>query len=502
MANTSRSDRRRRRAGAAASTLTRRDVLQGAAVLAAGALLPRAVRAAPMLDVIVIGAGLSGLNAAILLEEQGLRVRVLEGRGRVGGRIESLRSVEGAPEMGGDSILGGYGRMQSMARRLGLKLVDHEGRRDLSPEAHLDPRSVELALGGQVIKRADWLQHPLNTMPADARDRFPGRGYFQSVIATHNPLANFEDWWRPESRPLDVSVYEFFRKLGWSDAAIELNYNTNVQYGTSAHDVSALMWFYVQAWFKLQGARDRVAYKAPGGNQSIPEAMAASLRGDVIKNAEVLALRSTGSGVEVRCADGSVHTARRVVCSMPLPTLRWLHFDPLLPPAKLRAIRTVPVMRITKVVLVPKRPFWREDGMAPAMWTDTAAGEIRALREADGHDDVTCLMAWARGFLADRLDAMGPQAAGERVRREYEALRPASKGQLEVAGVKSWQSDRYSGGDWVCWAPGQVTDAVPALKEPAGLIHFCGEHTALSNRGMEGAMESGERAALELLGSI
>jgi len=47
-----------------------------------------------------------------------------------------------------------------------------------------------------------------------------------------------------------------------------------------------------------------------------------------------------------------------------------------------------------------------------------------------------------------------------------------------------------------------VTEAVPALKEPAGLIHFCGEHTALSNRGMEGAMESGERAALELLESI
>lgn len=499
MANTSRSDVRHAASRGALSTLSRRELLQGTAALAAGAMLPTAVRAAPMLDVIVIGAGLSGLNAALLLEEQGLRVRVLEGRGRIGGRIESLRSVEGAPEMGGDSILGGYGRMQAMARRLNLKLVDHEGRRDLSPEAHLDPRSVELALGGRVIPRADWPRHPLNAMPADARDRFPGRGYFQSVIAANNPLTQFEDWWRPESRALDVSVHEFFKRIGWSDAAIELNYNTNVQYGTSAHDVSALMWFYVQAWFKLQGARERVAYKAPNGNQSIPEAMAASLRGDLLKNAEVVALRSTGSSVQVTCADGSVHSARRIVCSMPLPTLRWLHFDPLLPPAKLRAIRTVPVMRITKVVLVPKRPFWREDGMAPAMWTDTAAGEIRALREADGHDDVTCLMAWARGFLADRLDAMGPQAAGERVRREYEALRPAAKGQLEVAGVKSWQSDRYSGGDWVCWAPGQVTEAVPALKEPAGLIHFCGEHTALTNRGMEGAMESGERAALELL---
>ena len=40
--------------------------------------------------------------------------------------------------------------------------------------------------------------------------------------------------------------------------------------------------------------------------------------------------------------------------------------------------------------------------------------------------------------------------------------------------------------------------AVVAL-EPEGRLHFCGEHTALSNRGMEGAMESGERAALEVL---
>lgn len=497
MANISRSEAVS--AGETPGTVSRRVLLQSALAVAAAGVVARPAHADAGLDVIVIGAGLSGLNAALLLKEQGLRVRVLEGRDRVGGRLESLRSVEGAPEMGGDSILGGYGRMQEMARRLKVPLVDHAGRRDLSPEAHLDPRTVELALGGRVINLRDWPKHPLNAMPADARERFPGRGYFQGVIAQHNPLKSFEDWWRPESRALDVPVYDFFKGLGWSDAAIELNYNTNVQYGTSAHDVSALMWFYVQAWFKLQGERERVAYKASKGNQSIPEAMAAQLPDGVVTGAEVVALRTTTTGVEVHCADGAVHRARRVVCSMPIPTLRWVRFDPLLPPAKLRAIRTVPVMRVTKVVLVPKRPFWREDGLSPAMWTDTAAGEVRALREAEGHDEITCLMAWARGFLADRLDALEPAAASQLVLREYEKLRPAARGQLVAAGYKSWQADRFSGGDWVCWGPGQVIEAVPALKEPAGRIHFCGEHTALSNRGMEGAMESGERAALEVL---
>ena len=43
--------------------------------------------------------------------------------------------------------------------------------------------------------------------------------------------------------------------------------------------------------------------------------------------------------------------------------------------------------------------------------------------------------------------------------------------------------------------PGEIANSL-------GRIHFAGEHTALTNRGMEGAMESGERAALEGLGGM
>ena len=48
-------------------------------------------------DVIVIGAGLSGLEAALTLEENGLKVLVLEGRRRVGGRVYTLFDVPGHP---------------------------------------------------------------------------------------------------------------------------------------------------------------------------------------------------------------------------------------------------------------------------------------------------------------------------------------------------------------------------------------------------------------------
>ncbi len=482
---------------------TRRTALKaGAATAAALAMASKSAQAQKDPDVIVIGAGLSGLYAAMLIAETGASVQVIEGRDRVGGRLFSARNVEGNPEWGGDSILGGYGRMQDVSARVGIELVDHQSRRDLSPEAHKDPTSTELALRGKLIPQADWPTHPLNVMPEGAKSRFPGRGFFQSEIGKVNPLEAFEDWLDADSAKFDRSIYEVFKDMGWSDAAIELNYNTNAQYGTSAHDISSLMWFFTQAWFKLQGDIERVAFKAPSGNQSIPEAMAATLPGEVHLNKEVIGIRSESSHAEVHCNDGSVYRAKRVVCSMPIPTMRWLKFDPLLPALKAQAIATTPVQKITKVILVPKKPFWEEDGFSPAMWTDTDCGEVRALREGDDANKITCLMAWGRGHLADRLDSFGDDEAMARVVADYEAIRPASKGLLEAVGIKSWQSDPFAAGDWAVWSPGTVTTHVKAILDPADRIHFCGEHTATSNRGMEGAMESGERAAFEALDAI
>ena len=77
-----------------------------------------------------------------------------------------------------------------------------------------------------------------------------------------------------------------------------------------------------------------------------------------------------------------------------------------------------------------------------------------------------------------------------------------AKGKLKVADFKSWYNDPFSCGDWAVWQPGQIKEFIQSLSKPIGRIHFCGEHTALSNRGMEGAMESGERAAQEVLTAI
>ena len=95
-------------------------------------------------DVLVIGAGLSGLHAALLLEENGARVQVIEARDRIGGRVHSLFHLPGAPEVGGNSFGGAYGRVLDRVRQSKLELLDYSPRRTLQPQ-------IELVLGGELI---------------------------------------------------------------------------------------------------------------------------------------------------------------------------------------------------------------------------------------------------------------------------------------------------------------------------------------------------------------
>ncbi|MEO8164180.1 MAG: NAD(P)-binding protein, partial [Betaproteobacteria bacterium] len=70
-------------------------------------------------DVIVVGAGLAGLQAAILLQDQGLDVLILEASARVGGRVFTLDHIAGHPEAGGSEIGSDYARVLDMLGRIG-----------------------------------------------------------------------------------------------------------------------------------------------------------------------------------------------------------------------------------------------------------------------------------------------------------------------------------------------------------------------------------------------
>ena len=234
----------------------------------------------------------------------------------------------------------------------------------------------------------------------------------------------------------------------------------------------------------------------------ITDAMASALRKPVRLGQVVKAIDATGNAVEVRTADGLRYTARAVICAVPFSTLREIDVRPALAGEQARAVDTLPYQKMHQTALQVSRPFWESDGLEPSMWTDAHIGRVAAIYHGAGVDDVSSLVVSSFGAGATYLDRLGKEGAARHVVAQIEKMRPAAKGALTVVGQHSWSRDPFAGGAWAYFHPGTVTRFLPAMNEPHGRVHFCGEHTSLVAHGMEGAVESGWRAAAAVVAQL
>jgi monoamine oxidase len=448
-------------------------------------------------DVVVIGAGLAGLYSALLLEEQGLDVLVLEAQARVGGRIHSMRQLGSNAEAGGTYIGAGYDRIMHVAARFGIRLID------VTPILEFF-REQDLVLGTTIIRQAEWPTHPANPFPEPDRHLLPWN-YHRVLTLRENPLAAPEDWLAPQHAALDVSMHAWMRKLGLSDAVIKMGYGLNPSFGEDAHDVSALLLLFRGAFSKAQRERAvdvSLGYTVENGVQRIPEAMAGALRHEVVLDCPAVAIIEAKDAVRVECSDGSFATAKRVIASIPFGVLRKLRLDPPLMGLQAEAVAELCSQPITQVYLGIRRPFWEDDGYAASLFTDSLPGMVAAARSATDPGTVTHLTAWVMGRHARTLDGLAAAEAGRLVIEAVEKLRPAARGQLELLGSQSWGSDPYAAGAWAYFRPGQIRRFAERMHAPRGRLHFCGEHLGLATRGMEAALETAERAAAEVLRAV
>ncbi len=445
-------------------------------------------------DVIVVGAGLAGLNAALHLREGGARVQVLEARDHVGGRVHSMRQRGHSQEAGGTYIGAGYERITKFCARVGIELVD------VTPMLAFF-REQDLVLDGELIRQSEWPGHPRNVFPEPFKTQMPWN--LHRVLAVQdNPLPAPERWLDPEFAVHDVSVRSWLMGLGLDESAVRLAYDLNPSFGDHAGDISALLLFFRAAFSIAQrrSAPDGVlGYTVKNGVQRIPEAMAELLEHDVHFGKIVSAITTTGHGTEVHCAGDAVYVAPHVVCALPNGVLREVTFDPPLSGRQAEAVRSVASQAVTQMFFAHRSEFWDEDGYAASMFTDGPAGMVSAARSGDNPNEVTSFTAWIMGSHAKRLDAVGKKEAASIVLNAIEAVRPAAKAKLDYLGAKTWGSDPHSRGAWAYFRPRQITGLAADMGRAHGRIRFCGEQLARASRGMEGAMESGENAAKEVL---
>ncbi len=182
---------------------TRRELIKGLGGLAAGSVTTR-LRAAPeRADVVIIGAGLAGLNAAVVLSDAGADVKVLEAVRRVGGRVYTADQWTDRPELGASQIGPLYGRVRDAAGRFDVALVPFP----------VQSEPYAFALGGQLIAASDWAESPLNKTVGEER-AVPPSALLPYYIARHNPFTGIDDWLQPIAAEFDVAAADWLRQQG------------------------------------------------------------------------------------------------------------------------------------------------------------------------------------------------------------------------------------------------------------------------------------------------
>lgn len=483
-------------------------------------------------SVLILGAGLAGLAAARELTRRGVDVRVIEARDRVGGRVQTIREpfLHGQhAEAGGELIDEGHERMKALAKEEKLALVPilrggfgayllGEDSKDARPARAGAPRGRLLRDQGRLWARLERLLGP--SLDAYARAGHAWEGPVAQWFARHSVLDLLAHDGAGNDRELHAIV-------------------------------SALRGFYLAEPDTLSSLMLLDELRAPeepthvqmsriaDGNDRLAEALAKRLGSRVMLGCEALAVAQTDSGVRVAIRDPhgnrSELTASSVIITLPATMVKRLAFEPRLPSAQMRAIRTLQYGAATKTLMQFAKPFWRErvsskgpeesKGERPrprAYGTNAAFGAVwdgsegqkgaaailvslaggnasRAVRDIlarRGVDGIAEQLGWMA--VSGAAPRGGGRAGASRGAVASAAIDADAQYRVIASSITTWEDDPWARGGYAVFDTTFDPACRRLLRQPAGRILFAGEHTSVEWQGyMEGAVESGERAALE-----
>jgi monoamine oxidase len=439
--------------------------------------------------VIVIGAGLAGLSAAYELQRAGWQVTMLEARDRVGGRVHSLRSFSNGlvAEGGGEFIEESHTRMLAYADQFNLKL----GR-----------------VGSWQGQESDWAAFEGKAGPMSDTTVW-GVNLHEEVERIWLALAELGELVPDPHRPQTArnaelidnrSTAEWIHALDVHPVAKRIFAQHVRSEYTCEPERHSLLDLARNASMYCTTIDRNVNYRVIGGNDLIPRALAAALS-DIRLNAPVSSVRVRPDEVEVTYQQGNSYSTLSsafAVLAIPLTVARRIEFHSPFPDAHRRMMHEVSYGAVTKVLIEYRERFWIERGWNGRLVTDAP---IVLTWHATSHveHEHGIITAYTGGEPGARLAALSDT---ERIRvavAEIEKLFPGSSDLIECTATVAWPNEPYTRGSYVALAPGEVTAHWKTLFEPVGRLFFAGEHAAAVQGFMEGAVESGQRAASMIL---
>ncbi|XP_053313442.1 amine oxidase [flavin-containing]-like [Spea bombifrons] len=446
-------------------------------------------------DVIVIGAGISGLSAAKLLVESGLSVVVLEARDRVGGRTFTVKNDK-------------------------VKYVDLGGAYVGPTQNRILRIAKEFAVETYKVNEAQRLIHHVKGKSYAFKGPFPPmwnpivyldyNNLWRTMDKMGEEIPNEAPWMAPHADEWDkITMKELIDKLCWTNTAKKFaTLFVNVNVTSEPHEVSALwfLWYVKQCggttriFSTSNGGQER---KFVGGSGQISEKMADFLQGRVKLQRPVVRIDQSGDQITVETLNHEIYEAKYVISAIPPALCLKIHFKPELPPLRNQLINRVPMGSVIKCMVYYKEAFWRKKDYCGSMIIEDENAAIGlTLDDTKPDGTVPAIMGFILARKSRRLAHLTKEERKIKICELYakvlgseEALHPVHYEE------KNWCEEQYSGGCYTAYfPPGIMTQYGRVLRQPFGRIFFAGTETATEWSGyLEGAVQAGERAVREIL---
>ena len=432
---------------------------------------------------IIIGAGLSGLSAAHALTkgntpEKFWDVTILEAEKWTGGRVFSFGFDE-APglvcELGGEWIGKGHKSIIKLCDILNLDTIPHQ----------FDFFFFEKGI------RSKQFRAGANPFPKHTRVPF-------KRLMTQSP-----HWPPHEKEALDKKDWwTVLRDIGFDEHdLLERDLMDSTDFGESIRQTGG---YSAASEYSGSDRYDEMDMKIAGGNHKLVDALEQAIRlqnGRILTSHHVTEIEQTKSPrrVVVRTADGETFSAHYCICTVPARTLTKIEFRPKLPENQRDAAEQLQYCRIMKTAILCETRFWMEREKTKfSCFSDRTSDFIfDATLGQPGTMGILC--SYAVGDKADDLYGYPKRHLIERIEADLKAIFPNKSVRILNIHRQAWQKNKFTQGAYAFYRPGQWFPVRKTLATRFKNVLFAGEHIADEQGFMDGAIDTGQDAASELM---
>jgi monoamine oxidase len=468
----------------------RRGFLGGAGLLALGGLTACGLVPATTqnVDVVVVGAGLSGLCAATGLVASGVSCVVLEAQDHVGGRMVRQAVAEnGWIDLGGQWMGPTQTALFDLARSLGVSYFDSYDKGD----GVLYFEGVRSTVSGDFQQ----LSAGTNITGTDVAAYRQLSGQLDRLAETVNITS---PRLTPSASSLDGLTVSQWLDANSSSAFAKFVVGSTISAnGDDPGQISMLYLLYSNATGPQSENPEKWLFDGAAGQ--IPPILAAKLGDQILLNQPVYAIRQDSSGVQVTTPAGR-YDGKFVIVAVPPHLAGAIDYEPAMPPVRLQLTQRFPMQSIIKNACTYPSAWWREAGLSGTALLPT----VHAADSSPPSGRPGILTSFFSAPASITLEARTPQQRkADTISSLVTCFGPKAAEPAQYIEA-NWPASKWVGGAFNAFmGPGVLTTFGDALRAPVDRIHWAGTEAATRWMGyFDGAVRAGQAAASAVMSRL